>query len=312
MRRKAAVFLAFLIATATDGLAARAAERFAIVPPVAGNPFFESMREGCSARANAIGVLCVWATPGGSETRSQAQLIRDLVAEKVDGIALSPGAEPEVKEAIDAAVKAGVPVVTFDGDRPDSLRRAFIGTNARDFGRQLGSSVKRWKPKGGSYAIVSADPKIPILAERIAGVRDALGADWREAEGSPMVTDGGFVPAVEAFSKLLARPEGTIDAIISVGAWPMLAEDEWRAMIAKAKPRIDRADVVLVVADALPLQKELVREGLGHVLVGQRPADMGAKVIDVLTDLARGRRAPDIVYVGFDTITRLDLVKAGR
>lgn len=295
------------------GLApAGAAERFAVVPPVAGNPFFEAMREGCTARAQAIDVLCVWASPGAGETRSQAQLIRDLVAEKVDGIALSPGPEPEVKEAIDAAVAAGVPVVTFDADRPDSNRRAFVGTNARDFGRQLGASVKRWKPAGGTYAIVSADPKIPVLAERLAGVRDAMGATWREADGSPLVTDGGFTSAVEAFSKLLARPEGSVDAIISVGAWPMLAEDEWRAMIAKAKPRIDRADVVLVVADALPIQKELVREGLGHVLVGQRPADMGAKVIDVLTDLARGRRAPDIVYVGFDTITRLDLVRGGK
>lgn len=310
--RLATAFLSLLLATAATGMGAGVAERFAVVPPVAGNPFFESMREGCSARALAIGALCIWATPGAGETRSQAQLIRDLVAEKVDGIALSPGPEPEVKDAIDAAVAAGVPVVTFDGDRPDSKRRAFIGTNARDFGRQLGSSVKRWKPNGGAYAIVSADPKIPILAERIAGIRDALGAGWKEVDGSPAVTDGGFISAVDAFSKLLERPAGSVDAIISVGAWPMLAEDEWRAMIAKVKPRIDRADVVLVVADALPLQKDLVRDGLGHVLVGQRPADMGGKVIDVLTDLARGRRAPDIVYVGFDTITRLDLVRASK
>ncbi|MBP0650229.1 substrate-binding domain-containing protein, partial [Mycobacterium tuberculosis] len=113
-------------------------------------------------------------------------------------------------------VAAGVPVVTFDGDRPDSKRRAFVGTNARDFGRQLGTSVKRWKPKGGSYAIVSADPKVPILTERIAGIRDALGEGWREAPGSPFVTDGGYVAAVDAFSKLLAQPDGSVDAIISV------------------------------------------------------------------------------------------------
>jgi ribose transport system substrate-binding protein len=297
------------------GLAApvAAAERFAVVPPVAGNPFFEAMREGCTARAQVIDVLCVWATPGAGETRTQAQLIRDLVAEKVDGIALSPGPDPEVKDAIDEAVKAGVPVVTFDGDRPDSLRRAFVGTNARDFGRQLGSSVKRWKPKGGKFAIVSMDPKIGILAERIAGVRDALKEGWIEVAGSPVVIGGqSYIEAVDAYAKLMERPAGEVDAIICVGAWPMLAEDEWRAMIAKVKPRIDRADVVLVVADALPIQKELVKEGLGHVLVGQRPADMGAKVIDVLTDLARGRRAPDIVYVGFDTITRLDLVRAAK
>lgn len=285
--------------------------RFAIVPPTGASPFFQAIRDGCDDRAKAMGtVTCLYAAPGGSENRSQAQLIRDLVREGIDGIALSPDQSPDIVPAIDEAVAAGVPVVTFDADQPRSRRQAFIGTNAKDFGRTLGQSVKRWKPKGGRYMILTADPSLPNLSERIAGVRDALSTgNWAELADSPVITDGTFTDAAKKTDQALAG-HADLDLIISVGAWPMLAPDDWRQMIQRHKPRIDQAQTVLVVADALPAQKALVREGLGHVLVGQRPGDMGVKAVDLLIDLKKGKKVPEVLYVGFDTFTRLDLIKS--
>jgi len=239
--------------------------------------------------------------------RSEAQIVLDFVAAHVDGIAVSPAGDPAVSAAIVTAAKAGIPVVTFDSDAAQTARTAFIGTNARDFGRALAASLKRWKPKGGKYVIVSTDPSQPSMAERIYGVRDAIGAGWNEISDSPVVTTGAYPDAVTKIDHLL-NTYYDVDAIISVGAWPMLATDDWRDMIARYKARIDKADVVLVVADALPAQKDLVRQGLGHVLVGQRPTDMGARAADLLLSLKAGRRVPEVVYVGFETFTRLDLV----
>lgn len=311
MARIAATLLLGLLAVLAllPGPAAAQPYRFAIVPPTAESRFFQAIRDGCGERARALkSVTCVYAAPGGGENRSQAQLIRDLLKEGIDGLAVSPESTPDVIAAIDEAVASGVPVVTFDADQPRSRRQAFIGTNAKDFGRTLGASVKRWKPRGGRYLIVTADPSLPNLAERIAGVRDALSTGWTEAQSSPLVTDGTFTDAVRMVDRALGGRE-PLDLIISVGAWPMLAPDEWRALIARYKQRIDQAQTVLVVADALPAQKALVREGLGHVLVGQRPGDMGVKAVDLLLDLKNGRKVPEVVYVGFDTFTRLDLAK---
>lgn len=314
MIRALAAFLSVAVALGlVPDRAGAQSYRFAVVPPTAESPFFQAIRDGCGERAKAIGtILCLYAAPGGEEKRSQAQLVRDLVREGVDGIALSPEATPDVAQAIDEAVAAGVPVVTFDADQPRSRRQAFIGTNAKDFGRTLGQSVKRWKPRGGGYMILTADPSLPNLSERIAGVRDALSTgNWREIQGSPLVTDGTFTDAVHKMDQALAT-HGDLDLVISVGAWPMLAPDEWRAMVSRYKARIDQAQTVLVVADALPAQKALVREGLGHVLVGQRPGDMGVKAVDLLVDLKKGKKVPEVVYVGFDTFTRLDLIKPGN
>jgi ribose transport system substrate-binding protein len=317
---------------ADDGL------RFAIVVPAAGSPFFEAVEAGCVARAVRIAadrgpITCLYVAAGvadpasgalakpaeqsasGSsdpsqpspQSRSEAQIILDLVAGHIDGIAVSPTDDPAVAAAIEGAAKSAIPVVTFDADAASRARSAFIGTNARDFGRALGASLKRWKPRGGKFAIVSTDPQQPNMAERIYGVRDEIGPGWAEITDSPLVTTGDFRDAIAKIDHLL-NSYYDVDAIISVGAWPMLATDAWRDMISRYKSRIDQADVVLVVADALPEQKELVRQGLGHVLVGQKPADMGALALDLLFALKSGRKVPEVNYVGFETFTRLDLV----
>lgn len=299
---------ALVLLLATGAGAAAAEKRFAVVVPATGNAFYDTIGQGCRARAAGMKeVTCLVLGPGGDEKRTQGQILKDLVADHVDGIAVSPVLISEVAPALTAAAAAGIPVVAFDADLPRQLRRAFVGTNARDFGRALASSLRRWKPAGGRYALLTGDPSIASLADRVVGVRDALGDGWTEVAGSPAVTDGEARTAVGLVDRFLLD-EPDLDAVISVGAWPLLAEDAWRDLAARHKERIDRAKVVIVVADALPIERKLVREGLGHVLVGQRPADMGARVLEMLAALAAGKRVPEIVYVGFDVLTRRDLL----
>jgi len=281
---------------------------FAVVAPSAGNPFYEAVAAGCRDRARVIGAVeCRFLAPGGEEKRSQGEIVRALVAEKVAGIALSPVLLSEVGPALAEARAKGIPVVAFDADLPAEDRVAFIGTDARDFGRALGASLRRWKPDGGRYALLTGNSASRTLTERVDGVRDALGAKWTEIAGSPLLTSGEAREAAEAIDRLLlAQPD--LDAVVSVGAWPFLAEATWREIAVRHKERIDRARVVLVVADALPSERRLVRDGLGHVLVGQRPSEMGARIVDVLAARAAGRPTPEIVYTGFDVLTRRDLV----
>lgn len=304
----AAMFVAVLAAAPSS-----AETRIAVIAPAAGNTFYDAVGDGCRSRAAALAeVSCVFLAPGGEEKRSQAEILAALVAapdgKRVDGIAISPSLVSALEPSLIAARVAGIPVVAFDADLPAPLRRGFVGTNARDFGRALGASLRRWKPAGGRYAVLTGPESDPGLADRVDGVRDALDVGWTEIAASPARTSGDPREAAGLVDRLLAG-DPDLDAVVSVGAWPFLAEDAWREVARHHKERLDRARTVIVVADALPVEKTLVREGLGHVLVGQRPADMGARLADVLVALARSRPAPEIVYVGFDVFTRLDLLR---
>jgi ribose transport system substrate-binding protein len=300
---RAMLLAALLVVPAAAG----AGERFAVIAPAAGSDFHDAVVAGCRARAAQLGADCVGYAPGPAEPRDQGRIVADLVAAKIDGIAISPALVSEVLPAVVAARAAGIPVVAYDADLPAEGRDAFVGTGAIDFGRALGASLRRWRPNGGMYAVLGGGVASRGLADRIAGVRDALGPTWREIPASPVAASPEPKEAAAVLDRLLTD-HAELDAVISVAAWPLLDEAAWRAVAARHDDRLRRAAVVLVVADALPVQRRLVRDGLAHVLVGQRPADMGARLVDILEARAKGRPAPEIVHVGFDVLTRRDLL----
>ena len=74
---------------------------------------------------------------GGDE---QVQIVQDLVAKKVDGIAVSPSNAAAMAVALQAAKEAGIPVLTWDSDvLPENkdLRVAYIGTHNYEIGVNL-------------------------------------------------------------------------------------------------------------------------------------------------------------------------------
>src|SRR4249920_1424682 len=90
---------------------------FALVPKNMNNPFFDQARDGCKkAEAESNGALeCMYIGPGehggGDE---QVTIVQDLVAKKVDGIAVSPSNAAAMAVALQAAKEAGIPVLTWD------------------------------------------------------------------------------------------------------------------------------------------------------------------------------------------------------
>ncbi|MGB3337049.1 MAG: substrate-binding domain-containing protein, partial [Devosia sp.] len=112
---------------------------FAVVPKAMNNPFFDLARDGCEARASELGnVTCTYIGPVEHEAATQAQIIEDLITQGVDGLAISVSDIAAATTVINRAVEAGIPVITFDSDAPDSQRSAYVGTDNKQFGTALG------------------------------------------------------------------------------------------------------------------------------------------------------------------------------
>ena len=84
---------------------------FALVPKNTNNPFFDQARDGCKkAEAESNGAFeCLYIGPGehggGDE---QVQVVADLVARGVDGIAVSPANAAAMGAALRDAQAAGI------------------------------------------------------------------------------------------------------------------------------------------------------------------------------------------------------------
>jgi ribose transport system substrate-binding protein len=105
------VAAAALLAMSAGAQAQAKKYTFALVPKNMNNPFFDQARDGCKkAEAESKGAFeCVYIGPGehggGDE---QVQVVNDLIAKKVDGIAVSPSNAAAMGRALEAAKRANI------------------------------------------------------------------------------------------------------------------------------------------------------------------------------------------------------------
>lgn len=73
---------------------------------------------------------------------------------------------------------------------------------------------------------------------------------------------------------------------------------------ANYKDKIASGKIAIAVADTLPMQLDALKQGLATGNVGQRPFEMGYKVMYALKDMKEGKAAPsDPTYTGLDICT---------
>jgi ribose transport system substrate-binding protein len=297
---------------------------FALVPKNTNNPFFDQARDGCKkAEAELNGAVeCLYVGPGehggGDE---QVQVVADLVAKGVDGIAVSPANAAAMASALQDAKAAGIPVLTWDSDLlPENkdLRIAYVGTHNYEIGVNLAKAVQKLKPKGGTICIQSGGAAAANHNERMQGIRDTLGGmtgttspgerltgqnGWTEVDGCPLYTNDDFPLAVQQEEDILNKyPD--LDAFIPTGGFAQFLPDANKAMLEKHKARIADGSLALAVADTLPMQIDQLKEGYSAANVGQRPFEMGYKAMYFLKDIKDGKAPPtDPTYTGLDVCT---------
>jgi ribose transport system substrate-binding protein len=297
---------------------------YALVPKSMNNPFYDQALAGCKkAEAESNGAFeCMYIGPGehgGGE--EQVQIVQDLVAKKVAGIAVSPSNAVAIVPALEAAKEAGIPVLTFDSDvLPENkgLRVAYIGTHNYEIGTNIAKILQTVKPKGGVICIQSGGAAAANLNERMQGIRDGLAGKesaqapgdaltgqngWTEAEGCPLYTNDDFPLAAQQFQDLLTKMPN-LDAFAATGGFAQFVPDANRAATTPFKDKIAKHELAVVYADTLPTQIDQMKEGLSNGQVGQRPFEMGYKVMKAFADMKDGKAAPaDPTYTGLDVCT---------
>lgn len=326
--RRSAIFIAgAAAASALFAVQAAAMDKLviAVVPKNLNNPFFDQAKFGCEKAVEEIGadkVECFFTGPpehgGGDE---QVQIVADLIAKGVDGIGVAPSNAAAMASVLPQAKEAGIPVLTWDSDllaEHADLRTAYIGTHNYDIGVNLAKLAQEIKPDGGTICIQSGGAAAANHNERMQGIRDTLaGVDrgdppgerltgqngWTEVDGCPLYTNDDFPLSVQQMEDILIKyPD--LDAFVPTGGFPQFVPDAYRNVAEKHKDRIASGELALVVADTLPVQIDLMKEGLSAGQVGQRPFEMGYRVIYAIKDMADGKPAPaDPTYTGLDVCT---------
>src|SRR6266404_5670922 len=152
---------------------------FGLVAKSQNNPVFQAARVGAEQAAKDLGakygitIKIDWRTPNDEDAQKQAEAIEQLVLAGADGIAVSCSDANKLTDAINSAVKNGVPVATFDSDAPASKRFVTFGIDDVNCGEQVMTELAKIMDGKGTIAILAGNQNAPNLQKRVQGVKNA-------------------------------------------------------------------------------------------------------------------------------------------
>ena len=253
-------------------------ERFYLVATSVKHPYWQTAWAGFQKAADEYGVTVDMRGPDGFDPQAEVSAFRDAVALKPSGILVQVGNEALMRPEIDAAVAAGIPVITIDSDAPQSHRLFFIGTNNLQAGRLGGARVAaQLKGKGNVVFFTIAGQ--PNLEERLKGYKDAL-AEFpgiKVADVFDMKGDSGM--AMDKAREYLARTGAAkVDAVVCL-------ESTSGSDVGEAFKRAGATGTLLVAMDVDAATLNLVKDGTIDSTIAQKPFTMGLLGLKELDDV---------------------------
>jgi ribose transport system substrate-binding protein len=136
-------------------------------------PYWKTAGAGFANAAGQFKVRSSFEGPPTYDARAERNALDQAVQKKATGILLAVTDPALLKDSIDKAVAAGIPVITVDSDAPESKRLFFIGTNNYQAGFTGGQRLTQ-ELKGKGNVVVFTMPDQPNLQDRLRGYKDAL------------------------------------------------------------------------------------------------------------------------------------------
>ncbi len=155
-----------------QGLKGSPNEEYLAVACMGNLEYFSAHKFAWKWMGDKLGVKTAYIGPAEFDVPGQIAAFDQAIARRPAGIATF-GVDESLKPEIDKAVAAGIPVVTYSGDVPDSKRSTFVGTNQHDLGYFGGKKLAEVLGGKGDVAILSI-PGTSMFDMREQGYREAF------------------------------------------------------------------------------------------------------------------------------------------
>ncbi len=253
-------------------------ERYILVASNTSIPYWQTVREGFATAARQYGVTVDVRGPSNFDPQMEADDFHSVAASRPAGILVSVADATLMTPQIDAAIAAGIPVITVDSDAPSSKRLYFIGTNNLEAGRLGGARVAAQLNSKGNVVFFTISGQ-PNLEERLKGYQDIFASHPGIKIVDVFDTKGDSGAAMDKTAEYLARTgPNKIDAFVSLQS--TAAKD-----VADAFKRANATGRLIVGMDVTPATLQLVKDGTIDSTISQKPYTMGLLGLKALDEI---------------------------
>jgi ribose transport system substrate-binding protein len=136
--------------------------------------FWTIARKGCDDAVKELGNVDLdFRIPASGSAAEQQQILDDLTAKGIAGVAVSPVDPSNQTDALNK-VAAQTLLVTHDSDAPKSKRKCYIGTDNHAAGVEAGKLLKEALPNGGKVMVFVGTLDAQNAKERFGGLKEAI------------------------------------------------------------------------------------------------------------------------------------------
>jgi ribose transport system substrate-binding protein len=241
-------------------------------------PYWQTAIAGFQKAGAQYGVKAIVAGPNTFDAQAELDALKQAVQTKPSGILISVSDAALLQPEIDAAIDAGIPVITIDSDAPHSHRIFFIGTNNREAGHLGGQRVVD-KLGGKGNVVFYTITGQPNLDERLNGYEEIFASHPGIKTVEIVNIKGDSGNAFDNAQKYVAQTGANkIDAFVCLEA--SSGKD-----VGEVLRRGNLKDRLLVAMDVDPDTLNLIKEGVIDTTIAQKPYTMGFFGLKMLDEI---------------------------
>src|ERR1700757_4579695 len=175
--------------------------KFVFVNHVTTNPFFVPTRYGAEDACALLGCSYQWTGSEKSIATDMVNAMNTAASAKADGIAVCLVDQTAFNDPTDNALKAGIPVVSYNADAKGNKRLCYIGQDLFESGKGLGQRIVELVPEGEVVGFIATPGQLNIQP-RLDGAKAAIKESGKnitlnEVASGPTLNEE--VSAVEAY-----------------------------------------------------------------------------------------------------------------
>jgi ribose transport system substrate-binding protein len=240
-------------------------------------PYWKTAGAAFAKAASDFNVRSDFDGPQTYDPKAERDALDQAVQKKATGILLAVTDAALLKDSIDKAITAGVPVVTMDSDAPASKRLFFIGTNSYQAGFTGGMRLAQ-ELKGKGNVVAFTMPDQPNLQDRLRGYKDALARtpDIKitrvvDIQGDPRI-------AFDTATQIVGKERDKVDAFICL-------EAQSGKEVAGVLSSYHVSGKVVIAMDTDQETLDWIQKGVIAATIAQKPYTMAFVGLQMLDNL---------------------------
>jgi ribose transport system substrate-binding protein len=283
--------------------------RVVLIAQEINNPFWLEIEQGARSAAETFELALSYIGPSRINSEEQLRLLAKIITSKPYAIIVQGLNDPNYRALIDEAYNLGITVVTIDADEQDSKRLAYVGSDSRKAGRQLGEQVAAATGGSGQIGVLMGSNAVNQEL-RLQGFKDAIAQYPQLRIVDTRTTSNSRLRAVEQTTELIQQ-HPAISAIVGFSALdgPGMAEAVQRLEAANANnTTITEKHLPRIYAfDLLPGTRDAIAQCLVSATIVQKPYEMGYEAVKLLRGLTPAGQKPDNILTKTTIMTRQKL-----